>query len=89
MEGHDHRIQLAALLRVDGGGVDQRGDGPAVGHLDNDLLGPHRFAGFENLRKRELRQGDLPPVLPPDGDDLEEVLDVVERVGGRGWVVVG
>ena len=71
--GHDHGLQLAYPFRIDGSGVDQCRDGPAVGHLDDDLFGPDRLTG-QDLRHRELFQGYLPPVCAPECQDFEELL---------------
>ena len=48
-KGDDDRLDHARL-GADGRGVDQGGDTPAVGYLDDDLLGPHRLARAQRLR---------------------------------------
>ena len=60
--------------RTDGRGVDQGGDAPPVGGLEDDLLGPHRLPRAQPLGQGELHQGDLPPVGPPEGQHLEKLL---------------
>ena len=79
LHGHDHRLDLA-LLREDGSGVDQGGDAAPVGGLEHDLLGPHRLPRAQPLGQGELLQGDLPPVGPPEGQHLQQLL---RRPAGR------
>ena len=77
LHGHDHGLDRGlnpAILRADGRGVDQGGHRPPVRGLDHDLFGPHRLAGAQRLGQGELRQGDLPPVGPPEAQHLQELL---------------
>ena len=73
LEGDDHRLQLAPI-GADGRGVEQHGDAPAVGDADADLFGPHRLARAQRLRQGELLQRDLPPVGPPEGQRMKQLL---------------
>ena len=73
LQGDDEGVDAVLLLRADGGGVDESGDGSAVGDADGDLFDAYDFASTEGLRQGELLQGDLAPVGATDGDDLEEL----------------
>ena len=62
LQGDDEGVDAILLLRSDGCGVDEGGDGSAVGNAEGDLFGAHGFAGAERLREGEFLQGDLAPV---------------------------
>ena len=68
-----------AVLGPDGRGVDQRRDTAAVGDLDDDLLGAHRLGSAQRPCQRDFVEGDLPPVGPPEGQHLQQLLRGVVR----------
>ena len=53
---------------------------PPVGDPDDDLLGPHGLAGAQKLGHRELAQGNLTAVGPPEGHHVEEVPQRLVRI---------
>ena len=69
----------AAVLGMDRGGVDQRGDAAPVGGGEHDLLGAHRLGAAQHARERELAEGDLAPVGEAAGEDPEQVLGGAAR----------
>ena len=77
LDGDDHRLdhRLDLVPRgEDGRGVDQGGDALSARGLEEDLLGVHGLPGHQPLGQGELLQGDLPPVGPPEGERLQELL---------------
>ena len=76
--GHDKRLDLA-LPSIDGRGIDQGGHRPAVGYLDDNLLGAHRLARAQRLRQGELFEGDFPPIGASEGQYLQELLQGATR----------
>ena len=72
LQGDDEGLDLP-VLRADGRGVEQRGDAAAVGDPEDDLLGAHRLPGAQQLRHRQLHEGEFPPVAPPAGQSLKEL----------------
>ena len=75
----DHHRRDGAVLGVDRGGVDQRGDAAPVGGGENDLLGAHRLGAAQHARERVLAEGDLAPVGETAGEDPEQVLGGAAR----------
>ena len=73
LHGDDQGLHLT-VLGMDRRGVDQRGDTPAIGNLEDDLFGAHRRGAVQRLRQGQFFQGDLPPVGTPPGQDLEQLL---------------
>ena len=70
----DHHRRDRAVLGVDRGRVDQRGDAPAVGGGEHDLLGAHRLGAAQRAGERQPVEGDLAPVGEAAGEDPEQVL---------------
>ena len=70
----DHHRRDGAVLAVDGGGVDERGDAAPVGDRELDLLGAHRLGAAQRHGEREPVERDLAPVAAPAGDDPEQLL---------------
>ena len=75
LQGDDQGLHLT-VLGMDRRGVDQRGDTPAIGDRDHDLLGAHQLGAAQLLRQsqRELVQGNLPPVGSPVRQHLQQLL---------------
>ena len=71
LQRDDERRHLARL-RPDRRGVDQRGHPPAVGELQDDLLGANRHRLAQHLPQGGFLQQDLPPVGPPHPQPLQQ-----------------
>ena len=78
LQGDHHRFHRP-VRRTDRRGVDQGGDAAAVGKRERHLLGAHRLGAVQLLRHRKLRQGDLAPVGPPAGDQLQQLFGRAPR----------
>ena len=78
LQGDDHRDHRA-VLAMDRGCVDQRGDAAPVGDREHDLLGAHRLGAAQARRQRQLVQRDLAPVRAPAGHHFQELLRGVAR----------
>ena len=68
-----------AVVRPDGGGVDERAHAPPVGHRQLDLLGAGTRTSSELVDKGKLFEGDLPPVGAPAGHHVEELFGGAAR----------
>ena len=79
LQGHDHGLD-PAVLRADGRGVEQRGDAPAVGDPQDDLLGAHRLARAQQLGHGQFEERDLPSVGMPAGQHAQELLRRLVRL---------
>ena len=68
-----------AVVRADGGGVDERAHAPPVGHRQLDLLGAGTRTALELVDKGKLFERDLPPVGAPAGHHVEELFGGAAR----------
>ena len=68
-----------AVVRADGGGVDERAHALPVGHRQLDLLGVGPRSVLELVDKGKLFERDLPPVGAPAGHHVEELFGGAAR----------
>ena len=78
LQGDDHRAD-AAVVGVDGRGVDQRPDAAPVRDGQHDLFGAQRLAGAELLGDGDLAQGHLAAVGAAEGHCLQQLIDRTAR----------
>ena len=72
LQGDDDRLD-AALLGADRRRVEQRADAAAARDAHDDLLEADDLAGAEEVREREVAEGDLASVRPHERQHVQEL----------------